>query len=90
MALVRDKIDLPLAAGERYHNKWEFKELIRNNYVNYIRPDILHCGGITEMKKIAALVIEVISHIDDDAVQKKAAGEVAEMCARFPVPGIDD
>ena len=55
MALVRDKIDLPLAAGERYHNKWEFKELIRNNYVNYVRPDILHCGGITEMKKIAAM-----------------------------------
>lgn len=55
MALVRDKIDLPLAAGERYHNKWEFKELIRNNYVNYVRPDIVHCGGITEMKKIAAM-----------------------------------
>ena len=55
MALVRSKVDLPLAAGERYHNKWEFRELIRNNYVNYVRPDILHCGGITEMKKIGAM-----------------------------------
>jgi glycine hydroxymethyltransferase len=46
--------------------------------------------GKEEMKRIAALVIEVISHIDDAAVQKKAAQEVAEMCSRFPVPGIDD
>ena len=43
-----------------------------------------------ETKKIAALVIDVISHIDDASVQKKAAQEVAEMCSRFPVPGIDD
>ena len=46
--------------------------------------------GKEEMKRIAALVIEVISHIDDVGVQKKAAKEVAEMCSRFPVPGIDD
>ena len=55
MSLVRSKTSIPLAAGERYHNKWEFNELIRNNYVNYVRPDICHCGGITEMKKIAAM-----------------------------------
>ena len=46
--------------------------------------------GTEEMKKIATLVIEIINHIDDVAIQKKATKEVAEMCARFPVPGIDD
>ncbi len=46
--------------------------------------------GKEEMKRIAAWIIEIISHIDDAKVQKKAAAEVAEMCARFPVPGIDD
>jgi glycine hydroxymethyltransferase len=46
--------------------------------------------GKAEMKKIAALIIEVIGHIDDATVQKRVAAEVAEMCARFPVPGIDD
>jgi galactonate dehydratase len=55
MAQVRSKTTIPLAAGERYHNKWEFSELINNNYVNYVRPDICHCGGITEMKKIGAM-----------------------------------
>ena len=46
--------------------------------------------GQEEMKRVAALIIKLIGHIDDAAVQKKAAQEVAEMCARFPVPGIDD
>ncbi|MBA7620544.1 Serine hydroxymethyltransferase [subsurface metagenome] len=46
--------------------------------------------GKEEMKRIATLVIEVISHIDDVGMQKKAAEEVAGMCSRFPVPGIDD
>ena len=46
--------------------------------------------GKEEMKKIAAWIIEIIRHIDDANVQKKAAEEVAEMCSRFPVPGIDD
>ena len=66
MSLVREKVHLPLAAGERYHSKWEFRELFRNNYVNYIRPDVGHCGDFTEMRKITAMAgtnnISVIPH----------------------------
>lgn len=55
LAEVRAHTHLPLATGERYHNKWEFREIVANRYVNYLRPDVCHCGGITEMLKIAAL-----------------------------------
>jgi galactonate dehydratase len=55
LAQVRAHTSIPLATGERYHNKWEFRELIVNQYVNYLRPDVCHCGGITEMRKIAAM-----------------------------------
>ena len=54
LAQVRAHTRLPLAIGERYHNKWDFRETIVNGYVNYLRPDVCHCGGISEMKKIAA------------------------------------
>ena len=54
LAQVRAHTRLPLAIGERYHSKWDFRETIVNGYVNYLRPDICHCGGITEMKKIGA------------------------------------
>ena len=54
LAQVRASTRIPLSIGERYHNKWDFRETVVNGYVNYLRPDISHCGGITEMKKIAA------------------------------------
>ncbi len=54
MAQVRAGTRIPLATGERCHNKWDFRELVVNGYVNYLRPDVCHCGGISEMKKIAA------------------------------------
>lgn len=55
LAQVRASTRIPLATGERFHNKWDFRETIVNSYVNYLRPDVCHCGGISEMKKIAAL-----------------------------------
>ncbi len=54
MAQVRASTRIPLATGERLHNKWDFREIVVNSYVNYLRPDVCHCGGISEMKKIAA------------------------------------
>lgn len=54
MAQVRASTRIPLATGERFHSKWDFRETIVNGYVNYLRPDVCHCGGLTEIKKIAA------------------------------------
>ncbi len=55
MAQVRAGTRVPLATGERFHSKWDFRETIVNSYVDYLRPDVCHCGGLTEMRKIAAL-----------------------------------
>ena len=46
--------------------------------------------GVEEMKRIASLIINVITNIGDTNIQKQAKEEVSEMCSRFPVPGIDD
>ena len=27
------------------HDLWDFGEIITNSYVNYLRPDVCHCGG---------------------------------------------
>lgn len=55
MAQVRAATPIPLATGERFHNKWEFRETVVNRYVDYLRPDVCHCGGLTKIRKIAAL-----------------------------------
>ena len=54
MAALRAQTRVAIATGERSHSKWDFRELFVNNLIDYARPDVCHCGGITEMKKIAA------------------------------------
>lgn len=54
MQNLRQQTYLPLATGERSHSKWDFKDLFTQRLIDYARPDICHCGGISEMKKIAA------------------------------------
>jgi glycine hydroxymethyltransferase len=46
--------------------------------------------GKDEMKHIAALIIKVINNPDSTSVRDQVKQEVAKMCQRFPVPGIDD
>ncbi len=53
--LVRRHTRVPLAAGEQWAGKWEFREVIENELVDYVRPDLCICGGLTEAKKIAAM-----------------------------------
>ncbi len=46
--------------------------------------------GKEEMKHIAGLIVKVVSHADDKKVLEEVRQEVAQVCRRFPVPGIDD
>lgn len=46
---------IPIATGERCATRWGFRELCERKATAIIQPDIRHCGGLLEMKKIAAL-----------------------------------
>ena len=47
--------NIPIATGERLFTKYDFKRLLRAGGVDIIQPDLSHAGGITEVKKIAAM-----------------------------------
>jgi len=51
--LLRQHISVPLAAGEQFCSKWEFKELIENDLIDYARIDLCIVGGFTEARKVA-------------------------------------
>ena len=51
---LRGRTAVPLAAGEQYSSKWEFRQVIEEELIDYARIDPCICGGITEAKKIAA------------------------------------
>jgi len=44
--------------------------------------------GIEEMKRIASLIVKVLSPPGDKRAQEQARQEVREMCQRFPIPGL--
>ena len=50
---LREHIDVPLAAGEQFASKWEFRQFIEEDLIDYARVDLCICGGITEAKKVA-------------------------------------
>jgi galactonate dehydratase len=52
---IAKRITLPVANGERLHSIWEFRELLEHGGPQYVRPDMGLAGGITHVKKIAAI-----------------------------------
>ena len=53
--ILRQKVNVPLAAGEEWGNRWDFNKLVENHDLDYIRATLPNVGGITEMMKIAAI-----------------------------------
>lgn len=45
----------PIATGERYYSRWDFKRILRLGAVDIVQPDVSHAGGISEIKKIASM-----------------------------------
>lgn len=52
---VASKTHVPIATGERLVDRPEFADLFRTGAIDIIQPDICHCGGLLEAKKIAAM-----------------------------------
>ncbi|AZO73646.1 MAG: galactonate dehydratase [Mesorhizobium sp.] len=55
LAQLVAKSRVPIATGERLIDRPEFDELFRARAVDIVQPDICHCGGLLEAKKIAAM-----------------------------------
>jgi galactonate dehydratase len=51
---VSERVNLPVATGERLHTRYEFRELFERQAADVIQPDIMHSGGILEIRKLAA------------------------------------
>jgi galactonate dehydratase len=54
-ARVRNGTSTPIAGSERLTSKHRFNDFFRAGAVDVAQPDIVYIGGITEMKKVAAL-----------------------------------
>lgn len=55
LAEVRNAINLPVVTGEELYTKGEFREVFEKNAADILNPDVCNCGGILELKEIAAM-----------------------------------
>ena len=54
-ARLRAQMRVPLATGESLYGRFEFLELLAAQGADIIQPDVCICGGLLEMRKIAAI-----------------------------------
>ncbi len=75
---IRDASNIPLAAGERMTTIFGLRQLIEEELVDVVQPDTGRAGGITQMKKIAAMAE---AHHIMMAPHSGSLGPVAEYAA---------
>lgn len=55
IALIQRSVKTPIATGERLTGIHAYRELFEKRAASVIQPDITHCGGLSEVRKIAAM-----------------------------------
>lgn len=55
LSRVQQGTTIPIAAGERWATIYGVRPFLEKHAVDYLQCDLVNCGGITGMKKIAAL-----------------------------------
>jgi mannonate dehydratase len=51
--VIRQHTTTPIATGEVFNTIWDAQELIREQWIDYIRMTVVHGGGFTHLKKVA-------------------------------------
>lgn len=81
------KSPVPIATGEGLFNRFEFSELLEHRGAAVIQPDVMHAGGITEIRKIASLAetygVEVAPHQCSGPIAHLASLNAMSVCRNF-------
>ena len=87
MAYFRRKVDIPTATGERLFTAFTFQQLLEVQGADVLQPDLCHCGGILEARKIAALAdthyVAVAPHNPNGAIGNAATVQLAACIPNF-------
>jgi galactonate dehydratase len=78
LARVAEAVDIPIAAGERHATIYGLRELIEREIIDVVQPDTGRFGGLSQMKKLAAMAE---AHHIQVAPHDGSLGPVAEMAS---------
>ncbi|HEX2035523.1 MAG TPA: mandelate racemase/muconate lactonizing enzyme family protein [Chloroflexota bacterium] len=51
----RERAGVPVCVGERLYTRWQFRPVLEGKLAEYIMPDVIRTGGISELRKIATM-----------------------------------
>jgi len=63
LKLVSDHVPFPIATGERFLTRWGFRECLEKQAAAFIQPDASHVGGISELRRVAAMAEVYYVHV---------------------------
>ncbi|KAF2793307.1 mandelate racemase/muconate lactonizing protein-like protein [Melanomma pulvis-pyrius CBS 109.77] len=79
----------PIALGERLHSRWDVRPFLEAGCVDILQPDVSHCGGISEMKRIAGMCeaydVALAPHCPLGPIALAACVQVDATCANFAI-----
>jgi galactonate dehydratase len=86
LAEVRRAIRLPVVTGEELYTKAEFREVFEKQAADILNPDVCNCGGILELKEIAAMAEPYFVTIAPHNYNSTTIGLAAtlQVCAAIP------
>jgi len=80
IARIQEAVTTPIATGERLITQHGFRELLEKRAASVLQPDITHCGGLTEARRIAAMAeayrVSVAPHNPQGPVSTAASLEL--------------
>lgn len=86
LAETKRQINIPVVTGEALYTKNEFREVFERRAADIINPDICNCGGILELKEIAAMAEPYDVVVSPHNYNSVTAGLAAslQICAHIP------
>ena len=82
---VRENVNVPLCIGERHFTRWDYTEILQRRLVDYIMPDVAWCGGISELRRIAAQAeVQYIRISPHDALGPVSIAAGFQVCMTTP------
>jgi galactonate dehydratase len=78
-----------IATGERLYHRWDYRFLLENQLADIIQPDISHCFGISELRRIAAAAetyyIRIAPHNPNGPICTAASVHVCAAAPNFAI-----
>ncbi|OGG43555.1 MAG: hypothetical protein A3F84_20510 [Candidatus Handelsmanbacteria bacterium RIFCSPLOWO2_12_FULL_64_10] len=86
LAEAKRNIRIPVVTGEELYTKAEFREVFERRAADIINPDVCNCGGILELREIAAMAEPCHVAVSPHNYNSTAVGLAATLHATAGMP----